>query len=395
ANHRKSARSASQSRRENAGGRPPAGSHIILNRSPLPRIVFFLFVFFLARRWVGGGSSRRSGPGRWRPRALRRFGTVAFHAAGFVAIGFRASGFGAIAFRPPCFAAARFSMDGFLARDGAGNFMMFLVAARKVAVFLCMANFLGAMFDNLVMSNGGHVLAPEALGMQMSAFHTITDMECAVVVEDARALAVEGPMMIVAAPEVVGAHENESVKTNSEADVGRDRGPMPPEAHAGMKFDTPRHWRPAHAPVALAPDDPRRGPIITGRPSPAIASIDVPDPAPVVKRNVAPRIIGLPEPPSVGVFPMAGIHIGTPVWIVGLHRNPGRAHVWNADPLAVRAQVRRKIIQRRNFRRRRGHGRRRRREGFDIDGIPIGKGRPHAAGSEHNIERSHSYRHRV
>jgi hypothetical protein len=100
---------------------------------------------------------------------------------------------------------------------------------------------------------------------------------------------------------------------------------------AGKEFAIRRHWKPAHIAVAVTPQHPGGSPDIARDPQPAVSRIE--NPSSVMKWNIAPTVIGHPDPTiEIGIVPVAlaiGAEIGH-LWL------PHIAPAWVMEPSAIR-----------------------------------------------------------
>ena len=154
-------------------------------------------------------------------------------------------------------------------------------------------------------------------------------------------------------------HEAEEVQAQPKIEINDNVNAFKDPA-AVHKERAWRQRRPTNKSVVIGmpPDHPSRRIIVARHPYPPRYGVGPPS---VVKRKVAPRIIRLPAPAGVGIFPMSSIIIGTPA---DIHNGlPAKTVSRHIHPIAVGRELSLEIGQcrhlwhGRNFSdNRRGHG---------------------------------------
>jgi len=122
--------------------------------------------------------------------------------------------------------------------------------------------------------------------------------------------AVVGEIMIV---KIVQRDESKMFRTKTEIKVESDVQPVEAVAAMKVKIGVRRKGRPATIVTFGTPGDPGRTPNCIGGPDPPTTVMQ--KPASIVERGPPPGVIRLPEPARIGVDPMPGIAVGTPVAI--------------------------------------------------------------------------------
>ena len=134
--------------------------------------------------------------------------------------------------------------------------------------------------------------------------------------------------------EAVPADIDETVETKPEIAVERCAATAPRQTDTHGPTATGGQGRPSTMRPGRAPRDPRRRPLVIGRPAPAEARRAVP-PA-IVERRPAPRVARAPIPTAIAPHPSAAVAVGLPV---GIHhrdaRTPAPAGSRDLDPRAV------------------------------------------------------------
>jgi hypothetical protein len=117
-----------------------------------------------------------------------------------------------------------------------------------------------------------------------------------------------------------------------------ERHERPREVGVGrLRVAVGRQRLPADVPIAHAPIDPRRRPLVSGHPTPT--RLARPEPAPVVERDPPPRKVRLPQPAVLRVLPVSVRQVRVEVLAHHLRKRlPDRAVRRDVDPLSIRRQ---------------------------------------------------------